>query len=1138
MAEYRIIAKVDPQTGPGTQKVKQDLKGIQTEAKATETALNRSFDQQKFDKTIGSLVSRMGQLDKKLDGVQSSAGNAGKAFDKTTGSIERMTAAEFRAAGGLEGLNKQAQQGAASQTQLEAALRRVLQATDAEAAEQMRLNKLLADAKVLLDANLISHERYAQVQKLVANGGKDLNTITGSQRIGLQQLGFQLGDVATMYSLGARPAQIFASQIGQVSQALMLMGGDSGGGLLGKVGRFLGGPWGIAVTLATIVLGPMVAKLFESNDAIEEGLKKKRDDAKETANTREVHERWIKTLDALIDRQGKLADAMKDRLKVQGLADEQDLRQAQSDKAKLDDEVAKEQARLANLKQQLARASTPIQFTGRGSEAALGQQALEISRIQDLIKKSEAEVARLQKAASDATTRIVGGTIIVGEQQGKALVDLTAKAQQYSDRYQAGLRGILLRNEDLRKQAPQVSAGFELIKAAIDKAASAGLNFDRTGNQAKELGRQLDAGKISAATYRSEMAKLAAELTKAAEAAEKAKRSVGDGVATFKSQTQAIGIAGRELQQAGFRVSENPQFGGVTPGSHKGAGHAEGRAIDVNVGTGVVEANVPDIRAQIEATARRYAARGYIVLFNGKRYDPSGKVTDIPSGQDQHTDHFHLEAPATIVGKPTQASTEAQARREEQVQERAEDFVANVVKAQAAKGIPANAQSQLDAAIKEALTEFEIRFNRVASAEEKATITKAFTDADARATAQRFDEAYVQPLIRLQALQGKVGLDREVLNAQLEESKRLGRELTDVEKAQIENGIRNGDQLNRQAQILQQVKGPLAEYKAMIDALNASLAKGEISQAAYNARIAEMGANAAHAALGGLGPQAGVDPASGRPYEDVIAIADENARYAEQLSAFETYRQQLLQLGVDYDALELAARQQHAENLAQIDRARRDVQLSYMQQAASSVTSIMQEAFGKQSKIARAAFVAEKAIAIARASIALAENVAQAAKIGFPQNLPFIAGALAQGVTIMASIRSAGAAIAGGEYKEGGWTGDGQRDSEAGTVHGQEFVVKAPYARDNRALLEAINSGRQVRHLADGRAREAAVANGGGSAPVVVPPAQVNLRMINVTDKRMVADFFDTPEGEQVFVNLLNSNADTVARVAGQSGAS
>jgi hypothetical protein len=1136
MAEYRIIAKVDPQTGPGTQKVKQDLRGIQTEAKATETALNRSFDQAKFDKTIGGLVSRLDQLDNRLSGTAASSGRAGKAFDGTTASLDRMSAAEFRAAGGLEGLTKAQQSNTMSASQMEAALRRVLAAVDSNAAEQLRANAMLADAKRLYDQGRISIEQYTTAQRLAAQASAETVVQTGNQRIGMQQLGFQLGDVVTMYSLGAKPAQIFASQIGQITQAFMLMSNGASG-----VGKFLSGPWGIALTLAVIALAPFVGKLFESNSALDEAIKKKREDARESGITRQAHQLWIGTLDALIERQGRLADVMRERLQVQGLTDQSDLQQAQRDQRTLGEQVAQEEARLARLRQELARASLPVAQTGRGGEAAMGQQALELSRIRDQIKASEGEVARLKQSVTDATSRIVAGQIIVGEQQGKAMVDLATKATQWGDRYQGALRGIFLRNEDVRAQAPQVSAGFEAIRAAIDKAAGAGLNFDRTANQALELGRNLDAGKISASAYRVEMAKLAATLTAAAEAAEKAGRKTSDGVARFTSQRQAIGIAGRELQAAGLDVSGNSQFR-YTSGHANDAEHNR-TSIDVNASAspgrstgGITEANVPDLKAKFDAMARRYQARGYKVLWAGQVYLPGGSGPSGPiTGADKHYDHMHLSAPATIVGKDTGSSTEAQVRRDEgadsRVAERAEDFVAGVVTKAASRGIPQNAQAELNAAIAETLAEFETRFNRAANAGEKATITKAFTDADTRETARRFDEAYVEPLKRLQELQGKTGVERAILNAVLDETRRKGEALTPVEREMIENGIRGNDQLSREAQLLEQIRGPMEEYARMMEALNSLRSKGEISQASYNARLAEMSAQAANTSFAGL---EGVDPATGKNYEDLSAIADEQARYAAQLANFETYRAQLLQMGIDWDALELAAKQQHTANLAGIDQARRDMQLGYAQQIAGSMTSILSDAFGKQSKIARAAFAAEKAVTIARASLALYQNVAEAMKVGFPQNIPLIAAAFAQGAVIIGAVRSVAAP---GGYKDGGWTGDGSVNREAGPAHGQEFVVKAPHARENRSLLEAINSGRQVRQVADGRAREAAVASGQQSGPVVVPAPAVNLRMINVTDKRMVQDFFETPEGEQVFVNLVNQNADTISRAASQSGA-
>jgi hypothetical protein len=90
------------------------------------------------------------------------------------------------------------------------------------------------------------------------NAGRSL----GTTRMGLQQLSFQLNDVATMWALGARPMQIFASQSGQVIQAVQMMSGGTS-----KLAGFLGGPWGLALTSAAVVLAPFVGKLFEAADA-------------------------------------------------------------------------------------------------------------------------------------------------------------------------------------------------------------------------------------------------------------------------------------------------------------------------------------------------------------------------------------------------------------------------------------------------------------------------------------------------------------------------------------------------------------------------------------------------------------------------------------------------------------------------------------------------------------------------------------------------------------------------------------------------------------------------------------------------------------------------------------------------------
>lgn len=127
---------------------------------------------------------------------------------------------------------------------------------------------------------------------------------TASQRQGLMQLGYQLGDAATMFSLGSNASQIFASQLGQTVQAVQLMTGGTS-----RLAGFLGGPWGIALSTAAIVATPFIGKLWETYNAANaatgalEGLIKKQRQAQAEKNTVPNAQ---KDVDALLKRRDEL----------------------------------------------------------------------------------------------------------------------------------------------------------------------------------------------------------------------------------------------------------------------------------------------------------------------------------------------------------------------------------------------------------------------------------------------------------------------------------------------------------------------------------------------------------------------------------------------------------------------------------------------------------------------------------------------------------------------------------------------------------------------------------------------------------------------------------------------------------------
>lgn len=85
------------------------------------------------------------------------------------------------------------------------------------------------------------------------------------QRMATTQLGMQISQVSTQMAAGTSVGQVFAQQIGDIGYAMSGMQGK-----MGAVGRFLTGPWGVALSIAGMVLVPFIARLFETKAAAEQ----------------------------------------------------------------------------------------------------------------------------------------------------------------------------------------------------------------------------------------------------------------------------------------------------------------------------------------------------------------------------------------------------------------------------------------------------------------------------------------------------------------------------------------------------------------------------------------------------------------------------------------------------------------------------------------------------------------------------------------------------------------------------------------------------------------------------------------------------------------------------------------------------
>lgn len=339
------------------------------------------------------------------------------AFKEIRANAQQVLGADA-GAGALNVLNANAAREAATAAETRAAaIRVVAQAAREEAIAQGGTNTQLTAYASAATVAEREAEQYAAALREQANTlsavegrmnaivpvGKQVTQMSGQARAGMQQLSFQLGDVATQLAAGTPPTIVFAQQIGQVTQAIGLMAGEAKGFI-----GFIGGPWGMAISSALVLLTPLVAKMFEESDASKEATKAAQEHAQ--------------AVEALIQSLDRATTSTEQKLR-------QDYLQAESERLKAirvreTNRALLEQAK-ANMEASKAAALNPSSgLTPEERAGALGAAAGyegETSRLDALIAKNETMISRLEKASGQAASLYVKAIVEAGSTpEGKA----------------------------------------------------------------------------------------------------------------------------------------------------------------------------------------------------------------------------------------------------------------------------------------------------------------------------------------------------------------------------------------------------------------------------------------------------------------------------------------------------------------------------------------------------------------------------------------------------------------------------------------------------------------------------------------------------------------------------------------------
>ena len=190
------------------------------------------------------------------------------------------------------------------------------------------------------------------------------------------------------------------------------------------------------------------------------------------------------------------------------------------------------------------------------------------------------------------------------------------------------------------------------------------------------------------------------------------------------------------------------------------------------------------------------------------------------------------------------------------------------------------------------------------------------------------------------------------------------------------------------------------------------------------------------------------------------------------------------------------------------------LQASYGEDITNSMATMFKAMGGEQSRGYQVMYSISRGFAAAQAAISMVTNIAKASEIGFPQNIPMIAGAMAQGATIASMLSGA----QGPGFKTGGYTGNYGTSDVAGVVHGQEYVLNADATRRVGVnTLNAINNGGTI------QAEKVAQAN--IRAQSVNPqPIESNVRVGIFDDRKDMMNQMYGKEGEKVVMYHLKRN--------------
>lgn len=311
--------------------------------------------------------------------------------------------------------------------------------------------------------------RNISTEQLRARAHGQVTVSAGQQRQSMMQLGQQTQDFAVQVVSGQSVLTAFAQQFGQAAFAIQGMGGKMAG-----VAAFLTSTWGMAATTAAIVLVPLIGKMLEHNNALDDSVTKMRESANEARVTADAQKIFADSAEGVSEAIRKQNEAMVRQVAAQGDAKRAALDAALAEERKA---VRIRETTVALLEQVRAEyaASKSQTFGAAGGAGAGMAQSIYAGRVGEVEKM----LADARSAAATAQRNVGLARAQFEIEQGKRNADPIAKINAQYDAEIAKLA-------EVRTGTERVNGAIARQSEAIERRRQAALKEERDRQNASE----------------------------------------------------------------------------------------------------------------------------------------------------------------------------------------------------------------------------------------------------------------------------------------------------------------------------------------------------------------------------------------------------------------------------------------------------------------------------------------------------------------------------------------------------------------------------------------------------------------------------------------------------------------------------